>query len=129
MKKVNYLWAAAHEMTPEQEESLKKTGTVTKLQEMNNTLHNELCNLKLDSLLAVNARELLRQSEGYTLIQPAGSPAFQFQLGIENQKEKSASKKVKIQYAFSKRVSRDIPQPDGSIRKIAIFTHEGWVKV
>ena len=32
-------------------------------------------------------------------------------------------------YAFSKRESEEIPQPDGSVRKIAVFRHIGFVEV
>jgi hypothetical protein len=32
-------------------------------------------------------------------------------------------------YAFSKRESEEIPQPDGSVRKIAVFRHLGFVEV
>lgn len=34
---------------------------------------------------------------------------------------------LKPLYAFSKRVSTDAVQPDGSIKKVAIFVHEGWI--
>ena len=30
-------------------------------------------------------------------------------------------------FAFSKRESVDEPQPDGSVRKVAVFKHAGWV--
>jgi len=32
-------------------------------------------------------------------------------------------------YAFSKRESEEIPQPDGSVKKIAVFRHLGFVEV
>jgi len=32
-------------------------------------------------------------------------------------------------YAFSKRESEDIPQPDGSIKKVLVFRHSGSVEV
>jgi hypothetical protein len=32
-------------------------------------------------------------------------------------------------YAFSKRESEDIPQPDGSVRKVQVFRHCGFVEV
>jgi hypothetical protein len=32
-------------------------------------------------------------------------------------------------YAFSKRESEDIPQPDGSVKKIQVFRHCGFVEV
>jgi hypothetical protein len=31
-------------------------------------------------------------------------------------------------YAFSKRESIDQVQPDGSVRKVAVFRHAGWVE-
>ncbi len=30
-------------------------------------------------------------------------------------------------YAFTRRESRDDPQPDGTVKKVAVFAHEGWV--
>lgn len=32
-------------------------------------------------------------------------------------------------YAFSKRESEEIPQPDGSVKKIQVFRHVGFVEV
>jgi hypothetical protein len=32
-------------------------------------------------------------------------------------------------YAFSKRESEDVPQPDGSVKKIQVFRHIGFVEV
>ena len=32
-------------------------------------------------------------------------------------------------YAFSKRESEEIPQPDGSVRKVQVFRHCGFVEV
>lgn len=37
--------------------------------------------------------------------------------------------KLAILYAFSKRESVDAPQPDGSVRKMAVFKHIGFVEV
>lgn len=36
---------------------------------------------------------------------------------------------IKPLYAFSVRESIDQTQPDGSIRKVAVFRHKGWVGV
>ena len=30
-------------------------------------------------------------------------------------------------FAFTKRVTEEIPQPDGSIKKVAVFKHEGFI--
>lgn len=32
-------------------------------------------------------------------------------------------------YAFSKRTSEEVPQPDGSVRKVQVFRHAGFVEV
>ena len=31
-------------------------------------------------------------------------------------------------YAFSKRVSEEVKQPDGTVKKVSVFKHEGWIK-
>jgi len=31
-------------------------------------------------------------------------------------------------FAFSRRVARDTPQPDGSVKREFVFKHAGWVK-
>ncbi len=36
---------------------------------------------------------------------------------------------IKPLYAFSKRESVDEPQPDGSIKKVAVFRHIGFIEV
>ena len=38
------------------------------------------------------------------------------------------SKGISPVYAFSKRESVDQVQPDGSVRKVAVFRHAGWVE-
>ena len=38
------------------------------------------------------------------------------------------SKGISPVYAFSKRESIDQPQPDGSVKKVAVFRHAGWVE-
>lgn len=39
------------------------------------------------------------------------------------------AKGVKPLYAFSVRESADVTQPDGSVRKVAVFRHAGFVEV
>jgi len=53
------------------------------------------------------------------IVQPAGSPAFQFVLGSVANNYKN----VEILYAHSERVSEDVVQPDGTIKKISSFKH------
>ena len=37
--------------------------------------------------------------------------------------------RISVRYAFSRRISHEEMQPDGSVRKTQTFTHAGWVKV
>lgn len=37
------------------------------------------------------------------------------------------SRGIQALFAFTKRESEDHPQPDGSVRKDAVFRHAGWV--
>jgi len=139
----NYLWASAHQPTEEQIHDLESKGRVTMLKEENAELYNKLCNISLDTNLRVLANELLEYciNTGINiLVQPAGSPKFHFVLGktigtdkgIEYGSEQSAYCQrcpdyPDIIFAYSKRVSEDIPQADGSMKKVVVFKHEGWV--
>ena len=120
MKRV--LWAAAHEITQEQRDSLGDV-EIVHLREVYPELSSRLTNLQLNDSRHELARQLVQVSvqKGIDIIyQPAGDPAFQFALGQLNER-------VSVKYAYSKRVSVDTPQPDGSVLKTSVFKHEGWV--
>jgi hypothetical protein len=118
MKKA--IWASAHKPTDEQLSSLQEEGFhVSLLKDVNPELFGALTNLKADSNRSQLAFRLLRL-ECDAIVQPAGDPAFHLQLG---EKEK----RVRIIFSFTNRVSEDITQPDGSVKKVSIFKHEGWI--
>jgi hypothetical protein len=129
MKKRTAIWAAAHAMTPEQVESLKKEGfKVVLLAEENPKLWQELKNMQIDTDVVSLAERLIAfcvEFENPTLVQPAGAPNFHFLLG--GKALDMARQGLCIRFAFSKRVSEDVIQPDGTIKKVSIFKHEGWV--
>ena len=58
------------------------------------------------------------------IVQLGGSPAFLFVAGSAID---SALSKGRIIFADSERVSEDEIQPDGSVRKVSIFRHRGWI--
>ena len=122
MTKVRYIWASPHKPTKEQMESIEG-----KLEFLPEHLQNQINNCP-DSTreLEALAEKLLQytgENENF-LFQPGGSPAFQFILG-----KNRGFRPVKIFYAYSERVSRDIPQEDGSIKKISSFKFERWIEV
>lgn len=57
------------------------------------------------------------------LILPVGSPAFMFLLAWQLQ-----TSQVDILFAHSDKMSEDISQPDGSIKKISVFKFKHWIK-
>ena len=119
----NYVWCSPHTPTAEQ---LEGFDTVTYLKDIDPELFNTICNLDPDADLYGIAKALLyRFNENTALLQPAGSPAFQFNLGKVYARGYATELPV-VMYAISKRISEDIPQPDGTIKKISIFKHLGW---
>ena len=125
MKKV--LWASPHNMTEEQIKSLGDVEIIY-LKDSLPKLHKRLCNMQIDSNrenlvyeLAAHARRVLGTPEGELplVYQPAGDPKFQYLVGMIDV--------FQPVYAFSKRISEDIEQPDGSIKKVSTFKHEGWI--
>ena len=117
------LWASPHKPTQEQ---LNELGEVVFLKELNPELFNTISNIHKDSDLDAIAEMLLifSYTNGYTLVQPGGSPAFMFALGAANTRLS-----VQTKFAFSKRVSKDAVQADGSIVKTSVFVHEGFIIV
>jgi len=120
------LWASAHQIGEDQLEDLRQQGfEVGTLKSMNHLLWEELTTLKRDSDRLQIANELLAfcRKGGYILVQPAGDPAFQLALGVM----KAEWPNISVIYSFTKRESKDIHQSDGSVNKISVFKHEGWV--
>ena len=124
-----YIWAAAHTILPEQRAELEQTGEVVLLSELAEMTHRDLCNLTQESDLRGLAIALIAMCNRHNaiLVQPAGSPAFQNVLGQVNQFAlEHNNARVPICYANSERVSEDIPQPDGSVKKVSVFRHLGF---
>jgi hypothetical protein len=50
-------------------------------------------------------------------------------VGMGGYKDEFAGERgITALYSFSTRESVDQPQPDGSVRKVAVFRHTGWVE-
>lgn len=119
------LWASPHSPTSEQ---ISEADGFVFLKDVNTALQDKLENSP-DDLASLNelATELLdfcKENE-YNLYQPAGNPSFQFVLGSTAMNYLD----VNIFYAYSERVSQDVAQPDGSIKKVSIFQHKKFICV
>jgi hypothetical protein len=122
-----FIWASPHKPTAEQKVELEKDGVIVYLEEIAPFTFKNLTNMKIDTDLDKLAERLIyivQQYDYVNLVQPAGSPAFQCVLGT-HLKEKP----ICILYAFSERKSVDLPQEDGTIRKLSVFQHMGWIRI
>ena len=59
----------------------------------------------------------------YSKAMIGGAPYFMSPL-----EERLESMGIEVLYSFSKRESQEIPQEDGTVKKIAVFRHVGFVK-
>ena len=119
----NLLWCANHTPTEEQLLSLKEMGNLFFLKDINPELSQRLANTPSNrsecKVLADEISALAEKLEA-RIIQLGGSPLF---LVMASPIIGSG----RMIFADSERVSEDIPQPDGSVKKISIFKHKGWV--
>lgn len=126
MERDAYLWAAAHNILPEQRAELEKDGSeVVILSELSAELHKKLCNITPECDLYSLAKAIISLCNRHeaVLVQPAGSPAFQYVLGRTNEQADGYNARVPVAYAVSERVSEDIPQADGTVKKVSVFRH------
>jgi len=130
MKK--YLWASIHKPIKVQLEQLK--GNIIYLKD-NLSLYNKMINNDPDADLKELALELLTYAKELSvdyIVQPSGSPAFQLCLGVELGIDMGTGyeyySSIGILYAYSVRVSEDITQEDGTVKKVSIFKHEKFIE-
>ena len=126
MKK--FIWCSVHTPSAEQIAELQSAwgmeGELVYLKDIYPSLQ-EFLNNCTDSYydLIQHAKDLheVARSEYAILVQPGGSQAFQYVLGkiAMTNLHKNA-----VLYAFSERVSEDIPQEDGSVKKVSYFKHK-----
>lgn len=123
----NFLWCSPHQPTAEQLSSLQNEGEVVFLKDVAPALMERLGDTPRDRQgmfdLALEVQEVAIQRDA-KIVQLGGSPAFLFVAGAAIN---SALSKGRIIFADSERVSEDQLQPDGSVRKVSIFRHRGWI--
>lgn len=119
----NLLWCSPHTPTSEQLESLNEMGSLIFLKDISTELMNRLTNTpSIRSECKVLADEISEVAERFhaKIIQLGGSPLFLvIAAGVIGS--------GRMIFAESERVSEDIPQPDGSVKKVSIFKHKGWI--
>ena len=133
MNEKKKLWASAHRPSPEQGTDFIFLEPALQAR-LNQTGDDP-------QVLRALARELLQTAHalGADIYQPGGSPAFQCLLGQEAQRMATGYRvvgcaggvdpvEVGIFYAHSERESKEETLPDGSVRKVSVFRHRGWIE-
>lgn len=119
----NLLWCANHTPTSEQLESLNEMGNLLFLKDIVPELMTRLSNTpSVRSECKILADEISEVAERFhaKIIQLGGSPLFLVMAA-------GVIGSGRMIFADSDRVSEDIPQPDGSVKKVSIFKHKGWI--
>jgi len=119
----NLLWCANHQPLTEQLESLNEMGNLLFLKDIAPELMEQLSNTPSDrdecKDLADEISDVALEKDA-KIVQLGGSPLF---LVMASPIIGSG----RMIFADSERVSEDIPQPDGSVKKISTFKHKGWI--
>lgn len=109
-----------HVLSDVQIEDLRKNWEVTEVIELPSDLKNLWSNLTPENYKEVSDKIIdIAVKEDHPFLHIAGFPpavnyiAQNYELSI---------------YAFSERSSKDIPQEDGTVRKVSIFNHKGFYR-
>ena len=119
----NLLWCSPHTPTEEQLQSLQSKGNLLFLKDISPMT---MANLTNTPSSRQNCRDLadtiseIAENNNAKIIQLGGSPMF---LVVAS----SVIGSGRMVFADSERVSEDIPQADGSVKKISTFRHKGWI--
>jgi hypothetical protein len=139
MKEMKMIWASVHEITDEQREELSEKGSVMILANDIPMLHKQMIDTPSERanvmMLVKNLINelILNYRKNIILVQPAGSLLFQHLLGCELVTRAMINQDVEddaipgVLYSYSKSISEDIPEKDGSITKISTFRHEKFI--
>ena len=129
--KTKILVCLQHTLSDEQKKELTGLFNMTEislLSDVNPDLFNRLANSPDDAkemgVLASEFADELADWDGVLL--PIGSPAVMFRMAVKIGQYISDPAKVFPYFIFAHtdRVSEDIVQPDGSIKKVSVFKHK-----
>jgi hypothetical protein len=135
MKK--FVWCSVHQISEAQTQELQKMGMV-ELEVLPTELQSRINNCP-DNVGGLNAlcddlKKHLGAKYGYNnhnlhLVQLGGSPMFRSMFGAKflYQGHNEQGAPWKLCDAYSQRISEDIPQTDGSVKKVAVFRHKHFI--
>lgn len=139
MKKI--LICLQHELQEKQITELKQLGyDIYLLREENPEIFNKMANSPSDPedirILADEFVNFILRQDIEAVLLPLGSPALMFQIAkylgedfwlTQKAKKQGYNPLPKFFFAHSTRVSEDVPQPDGTVKKVQVFKHEKFI--
>ena len=137
MKK--FVWASIHKPSESQIVELKELG-MEELEYLPEGIQRRINNTPSTApemrVLCDVLRDVIGILYGYDnrelhIIQMGGSPAFQMMFGsrITYNGINEQGTPWKMMFAHSERISEDIPQSDGSIKKVSTFRHSHFIAI
>jgi hypothetical protein len=123
-----FIWSSPHRPTAEQLAELEAKGTVEFLRDLQPDLFASISNVGKDTdymQLAFNVVLFATESNA-TLVQPAGNPKLLMCYGLNIMAMELIASDVMI-FAYSRRISIDEEQADGSVVKRVVLNHEGFI--
>ena len=132
MRRINVLWAAAHDIQPEQRAELESVGDIIILKENNPNLWDRLTQMSPKDTRKVrdDLIDYVNKENIDLVVQLAGPPSFQFEMGEVSMDDAIEGgifhKSPAFVWSYSRRESQDIPQKDGTSKKVSIFKHRGF---
>ena len=136
MKKI-FLWCSVHQISEAQTQELKQMG-MEELEflpsELQGRINNCPDNVKDLVSMCSDLERFLGDTYGWNnrglhIVQLGGSPMFQkiFGARVLYQGHNEQGAPWKMVDAYSERVSEDIPQEDGTIKKVSVFKHKHFL--
>ena len=116
----NILWCPQHQITEDQRAELCcRLGEISLLSKTLPKFYSTLQDCPADRVKLKKLGEDLANyaADFAAVVMPIGSPALQFEFA------RAVSSKVTVIFAHSERVSKDMPQADGSVKKVSNFKH------
>ena len=121
-----FIWCSAHTPSAEQIAELSSVWGMKQLVMLKDIYPstqeflNNCTSSKKDLLQHAEDLHEIARSENAWLVQVGGSPIFQYIFGKVSMTNMHITY---VLYAHSERVSEDIPQEDGSVKKVSVFKH------
>ena len=103
---------------------------IVHISDVNSELYLRMANSPQNSVeldtLACDVFNYIRRGEYTHIIFPLGSPALMYRIAFLFGTVERAGLAPRVLFSMTDRISEDIKQPDGTVKKVSIFKHKGY---